>query len=746
MTISSELDRERGKLSSAATASPSTSRLIVVFGTKGGVGKTLVATNLAVSLAQQGAARVCLMDLDVMAVGDAAKMLKVDAPQVLAGLLPAGPVTDGRGAVEELVQRVLVPHASGVDVVPCLANPRQAAQLNPAWLPAVFEALRARYAYIVVDGGKAFSDALLAVCDAANVIVLVTSPDVLTLYQTQWALSMLESLAFPSAMVKAVLNRAESAGSVAEGDVRRAITCDIIGTIPSEGATVGAAVNQGLPVVTAFRQSRVAQAFDQLAAYLASSPQAYVSAEEVARHRRRSAPAGGGRAATLYAPQDHRHLAEPPDELIALKRRLHERLLQELDLKRLDPAAVASSAQLAHLRRKTEQIIDALLSKERHELVGSTTVRAKLVKELADEALGLGPLEELLEDPDVADVLVNSKDEIYIERRGKLELTAKKFMSTDQLYTVIERIVSTVGRRIDEANAMVDARLPDGSRVNAIIPPLAVGGPVLSIRKFARQRYGLEELARAGALTEPMARFLSACVAIRKNLVISGGAGSGKTTLLNALSAFIPERERIITIEDAAELNLVQRHWVRLEARLPNVEGRGGVGVRELFRNALRMRPDRVIIGECRGAETLDMLQAMNTGHEGSMTTVHANSTRDVLTRLTAMVLMSNVELPVDAVARMIASAIQLVVHTARLSDGSRKVVSISEVTGLDAHGHVEGQELFVYRQTGIAPDGAVKGSASSTGQAPRFLDEFATKGLAVEPAWFQAAAAGGRS
>ncbi|GAG95237.1 unnamed protein product, partial [marine sediment metagenome] len=288
-------------------------------------------------------------------------------------------------------------------------------------------------------------------------------------------------------------------------------------------------------------------------------------------------------------------------------------------------------------------VISNILAQKSAGLVSSYEVRKELVKEIADEALGLGPLEDLLRDPEVTEVMVNNKNQVYIERHGKIELTNKKFISNDQVRAVIERIVAPLGRRIDESAPMVDARLPDGSRVNAIIPPLSLKGPTLTIRKFSRERYTMEDLVRFDTLTAEMVEFLKACVLLRKNMIISGGTGSGKTTVLNALSQYIPDEERIITIEDAAELKLRQAHWVSLESRLPNIEGKGGIPIRELFRNSLRMRPDRILIGECRGEETPDMLQAMNTGHDGSLTSIHANSTHHVLVRLDTMVLMSGV-------------------------------------------------------------------------------------------------------
>jgi pilus assembly protein CpaF len=346
--------------------------------------------------------------------------------------------------------------------------------------------------------------------------------------------------------------------------------------------------------------------------------------------------------------------------------------------------------------------------------------------------LGLGPLEDLVSDPEISDILVNNKNQIYIERHGKIELSPKRFLSNDQVRQVIERIIAPLGRRIDESVPMVDARLSDGSRVNAIIPPLSLTGPTLTIRKFGRERLNMNDLLQLNTLTKNMADFLQACVLSRKNIIVSGGTGSGKTTVLNILSAFIPANERIITIEDAAELRLKQEHWVRLESRPPNIEGRGAITTRDLFRNSLRMRPDRIIIGECRGAETMDMLQAMNTGHDGSMTTIHANSTHDIIARMDSMILMSGSELPVRAIREMIASAINIIIHTARLSDGSRRVMQITEMTGMLDEMHIGLKDIFIFKQTGVSSEGKVIGDFGPTGYIPSFMEELKVRGIAV--------------
>jgi pilus assembly protein CpaF len=363
--------------------------------------------------------------------------------------------------------------------------------------------------------------------------------------------------------------------------------------------------------------------------------------------------------------------------------------------------------------------------------------RERLAREILDEIFGLGPLEPLLKDPGISDILVNRFDRVYVERAGKLEITGLSFKDNQHLMQIIDRIVSRVGRRVDESSPMVDARLQDGSRVNAIIPPLALDGPCLSIRRFGRDPVTAHNMIDNKTLTEPMLELLAAMVKGRLNLLISGGTGAGKTTLLNVLSGFIPNSERIVTIEDAAELQLKQEHIVRLETRPPNIEGKGAVRMRQLVINSLRMRPDRIVVGEVRGEEAFDMLQAMNTGHEGSLTTVHANSQRDALARVENMVSMANLNIPERAVRHQVASAVHAVVQIARLADGTRKVLTISEITGMEGD-VISMQDIFVFDRTGIDESGKVRGMFRATGIRPRFADRLATAGCRLRPAIFQ--------
>ncbi|MCH7896614.1 MAG: CpaF family protein [candidate division NC10 bacterium] len=411
-----------------------------------------------------------------------------------------------------------------------------------------------------------------------------------------------------------------------------------------------------------------------------------------------------------------------------LKSRIHRELIERIDLSKLD------SLPPDLVQQQIGRILEDLLAGEETPL--SRRERDRIVIDVQHETFGLGPIEPLMRDPTVSDILVNGAHEVYVERRGKLERTEVTFRDDAHLLQIIERIVSQVGRRVDESSPMVDARLPDGSRVNAIIPPLALDGPVLSIRRFAVDPYRMPNLISFGTLTPALAEILVAAVRARLNILISGGTGSGKTTLLNVISNAIPNNERIVTIEDSAELQLQQEHAVRLETRPPNIEGQGEVTQRDLVRNALRMRPDRIIVGEVRGPEVLDMLQAMNTGHDGSLSTVHANSTREAMSRLETMILMSGISLPVRAMREYITSALDMVIHLARLSDGARKIVRVTEITGME-ESVVSTQDIFLFEQEGIDNDGRVLGFHRATGVRPKFADRLVRAGIHLGPEVF---------
>jgi pilus assembly protein CpaF len=420
---------------------------------------------------------------------------------------------------------------------------------------------------------------------------------------------------------------------------------------------------------------------------------------------------------------------EKRDKHTELKVELHQRLLDLINLQALEQMS------REQIQDEVGDIVSEELAKQNHAL--NHAERKQLVADVLDELLGLGPLEPLLKDPTITDILVNGHARVFVERYGVLEPSAVRFKDEKHLHRIIQKIVSAVGRRIDESSPMVDARLADGSRVNAVVPPLALDGALLSIRKFARVPISMDRLIEIGSIPAEMAEVLKAVVGSRRNVLISGGTGSGKTTLLNAMSAYIDGRERIVTIEDSAELQLQQQHVVRLETRPPNIEGRGEVGQRDLVKNALRMRPDRIILGEVRAGEAFDMLQAMNTGHEGSMTTVHANTSRDALSRVEQMIGMSGIDIPARSSRAQIASAMHVVVQVARLSDGRRKVTSVSELTGMEGD-VITMQEIFRFRQTGVDSEGVVKGRFEATGIRPRFLDQVMAHGISLSADLFR--------
>ena len=419
-----------------------------------------------------------------------------------------------------------------------------------------------------------------------------------------------------------------------------------------------------------------------------------------------------------------------PEEYFELKNKIHDRLLNLIDLSLID------SIDQDMLKSQIRVIAEKILRDESNSMPLNAIEREKLFREIQDEVIGFGPLEPFLQDPTISDILVTTHKKIYVERFGKLEPTDVRFKDDAHLLKIIDKIVSSVGRRIDESSPMVDARLPDGSRVNAIIAPLAMDGPMLSIRRFAADPLEMEDLIKFKTLTPEIGEIIKGIVKARLNVIISGGTGSGKTTTLNVLYRFIPEDERIVTIEDAAELQLKQEHVVRLETRPPNIEGKGAVTQRDLVRNSLRMRPDRIIVGEVRGQEAFDMLQAMNTGHDGSLTTIHSNSPRDALMRVETMVAMANLDIPSEFLKRYISSAINVIIHIARLADGTRKVTSLQEITGMEGN-MITLQEIFSFQQTGIDAENRVRGRFRFHGVRPRFVEKFKVAGIKISSVLF---------
>lgn len=712
------------------------SKIISVFSNKGGVGKTFVSVNMATALALSGK-RVLLLDMDFQATHDMARMLNLAPRNSLVNLLAE--IEKSEDA--EVIKKYVSSHSSGLDFLPGVLHAKQAGHISSENIKPFFRKVGQVYDFIIVDVGKLFSETMLTVLDHCNVIFLVATPDVLAVYQVKWCLEMLQSLHFPLKMVKLILNRAESRGGVAWQEVRSALACEIFSRIPSDGRAVGMALNRGVPVIIDSPKSPVTEAFSRMVNDL-KKEELFVQAFEIEKERNTEGLDKPGKFWEKFGitPQNIPGgvFSKEEDEITSLKRRIHEKLVSRLNIEDLSPDNLSDPAKAAELKDDARKIVSNLLIEEKGAMISSHEERRRLVKEIVDEALGLGALEEFLADPDVSDIMGNNKDELYIEKHGKLILTNRKFVSDQQMRAIIDRIIAPLGRRIDESTPMVDARLPDGSRFNAIIPPLSLNGPMITIRKFGAERLDVEDLEQKyRSFSKIMREFLQACVLARKNIIVSGGTGSGKTTLLNVISQFIPDNERIITIEDAAELRLKKSHWGRLESRPTNIEGKGAVTIRDLFINSLRMRPDRILIGECRGPEVLDMLQAMNTGHDGSMTTLHANSTRDVLVRMSSMILLSGIELPMRAINDMISSAIDLIVHVARFSDGSRKITGITEVVGLTSDHALDLRDIFIFNQKGIDENGTIIGDHEATGYIPKSFEDFVTMGLSIDKQMF---------
>jgi len=722
-------------------------KTISIFSPKGGVGRTFLAVNLATSLVRKtGSGKVLLVDLDLQLPGDISRLMDVKPTHSLVDLIPEWKANN-QFNLTQIQEHILRHNFSGLDFLPVTLNIRQRAAIDEKFIESLCEQLDTIYDYIVIDSGSVFTKVLLTVLGKSNLILFIVNPDVLSVGQVKEAIDILQSFAFPLRMMRVVLNRSESQGGVSLLEVKSALPGEIIALIPSDGKAVCLALNRRNPLVLDNPRSRSSLAIDKLANDLLGSPDLFTSHRGLEGSVLESFPDEnielpaesentGGLSLLAQGNLNLKPLTKQ-DKVNLLKQRIHEKLILDLDLHRLE-VVLGDPKKLQELKAKVKKSITNSLAEETESFVPSFIERQQFIKEMIDEAVGLGPLEDLVADPLITDILVNNKDQVYVEKKGKLELTSKKFTSNAQVRQIIERIVAPLGRRIDESVPMVDGRLVDGSRVNAIIPPLSLTGPTLTIRKFGSERFNINDLVSIDTLNEVMGDFLKICVLTRKNIIVSGGTGSGKTTVLNILSEFIPDGERILTIEDAAELKLHHQHWIRLESRPANIEGKGAITMRDLFRNSMRMRPDRIIIGECRGLEALDMLQAMNTGHDGSMTTVHANSTKDVLSRLDSLILMGGIEIPLRAIREMIASAIDMIVHTSRLSDGSRKVIQISELTGMTDELHIGIQDLFTFKQTGVNAQGKVEGQFVPCGNIPTFFDDIIKRGIALPKEIFQ--------
>ncbi|MEW5982524.1 MAG: ATPase, T2SS/T4P/T4SS family [Acidobacteriota bacterium] len=678
-------------------------KLIVVCGASGASGATSMAMNLAGALPQYVNGRALFVDAHFPVPANDLARLGIDRSRALGELAPILDKTTADAFYGQLTSPSAV-HS----VLAIVSDAQQARAITPERVRRVIDLCRRMFANIVVDLGSPGTSVASAFLDQADVVCVIVEPSTHGLERARFVLDYLRGLQIGRDAVLLALNRVPARAAITPEVAQNVLQARVAVAVPDDALAMQEAEARKQLIFALQPRHPISRELDRLVREVAARSlrvaQAAVQATDAA-------------ASAAAAQRD-------------VKLRLHRRLIQEIDLRKGEMDYMRDPVKLAELRRRAEAKVHALVLEEAPE-ISDRQARLQLTKEVLDEALGLGPLEDLLADSTVTEIMVNGFDHIFIERKGRLELTPIQFISNDQLRLIIERIVAPIGRRVDEKVPMVDARLADGSRVNAIIPPLALDGPALTIRKFAKAFLTVEDLVRFGSLTQQMATFLSVAVRVRQNIVVSGGTGSGKTTLLNLLSSYIPAEERIVTIEDSAELRLGQEHVVRLESRPPNIEGEGAITIRDLVKNALRMRPDRIVVGECRGGETLDMLQAMNTGHDGSLTTVHANTPLDALSRIETMSLMAGLDLPARAIRDQIGSAVHLVVQQARLADGSRRITHISEVTGLGDQGF-EVADIFLFKQSGLTPEGQVVGQFVPTGYVPTFVDKVARRGLSL--------------
>jgi pilus assembly protein CpaF len=719
------------------SASRSSGRVIVFSGPKEGVGKTTICLNLALAWAGTQSRNVLIVHMDSLCRNEVSFLLGLQPP-TLASLTQL--VGKDVAVLSKLLKGRIPISQWGVGVLP-LGNKRQEVlQVSPNVAIPILESLSQTYD-LFLDVDPYFPMQVFAF-DLADLVFWCCLPQRAHFEATFGMFQEYKALHFPLDHFEIVVNEGNLPGALAPKEVDKffgAINKHVLSYMPWEDLLPEFANTARILVVEQPQSDWVKSLRPLLGKVLDLKPgikswgASAVDQSEFSAGSNLLWKGGGGGDSGQPSTEGKaksviRTAGDIPPFWDELKGRMHKNVVAAMETERIRISESAEKNQ--ELRDKIGHIIENLLQKEAN-LPLSREQRQRFVQELVDEILGLGPLEDLMRDPSINEIMVNGPDKIYIEQKGKLVLAPLRFRDEEQIIQVIKRIVAPVGRRIDESVPLVDARLKDGSRVNAIIPPLAVSGPTLTIRRFAAKPFTGEQLIGFGSITKELLEFLSHCIKIRRSAIISGGTGTGKTTFLNLLSSFISEGERIITVEDTAELKLQQDHWVRLESRPPNIEGKGEVNIRDLVKNCLRMRPDRIVVGECRGSEALDMLQAMNTGHEGSLATIHANTPRDALTRLEAMCMMASAELPVWALREMIASAVHLVIQITRFPDGKRRVTYVTEVTGRDQN-VILTQDLFRFYQTGVDSEGRSLGIFTGCGKPPKFYEEFKLAGLNV--------------
>jgi pilus assembly protein CpaF len=690
--------------------------LLGVVGGKGGVGKSLFAANLACALLAELRVKVLLIDADSRSVGD---------QNVITGLKPQKILKDlaqfTGSFAQATPQQFVTAHASGFSYVGAVRGPDEKIDVSPEGLLKALDFISRHYQFIVVDLGNDIGPLQLSILQEATACMVVTTPEILVITQTQRLLNEMFSATFPKDMFQLVINKASSAG-VSPQAISAQLQMPVVGAIPQDDMTAMSSLQRFTPFVLSHPKSPISAAYTDTVRRLTGGVIQRLKSLNKPKISAPPAPSQNSVGAKL-------DVDASSDPRTLLKLRIHNELIRTSDINKLLAEAKGDESKQQELKEKVKRDITLIVDKESPDTARDE--RSKLIKEVLEESLGLGPLEDLLADSAVSEIMVNGAKRIFVEKSGKVQLSQTTFTSNDHLRRIIERIVTPLGRQINNMIPYVDARLKDGSRVNAVIEPLAIDGPALTIRKFKKGGVSPEKYVEYGSMNMNMIGFLKICVENGLNVIISGGTGSGKTTLLNMLSSFIPSNERIITVEDAAELQLQQEHVVRLETRPGAGDNSNAITIRDLIRNSLRMRPDRIVVGECRDGAALDMLQAMNTGHDGSMTTTHANTPRECISRIETLCMMAGMDLPAKAIREQIASAVNLIVQVSRLSDGSRKILSITEVTGIQGEAISLG-EIFRFKETGYDKNRKILGQFQATGYIPSFLQKLSDKGVLV--------------
>ncbi len=696
--------------------------IITILGGKGGVGKSQFAANFAFAYAEAIKSKIALFDFDQSASGDLNLITGMKGAKTIKDL------SEFAGAIDpKTIVPFVVAHPSGVNYVGMPVDPMATKTIDAEGMGKTLKAVINLYPITIIDGGSDLTPLTLKALEFSTLILLIVTPDIIAVNQTKRLYSDLITLLFPKDMIQIILNQAQAGHPVTADVVSKNIGKPVLGSVPRDDQACVQALSSSKPVYVLAKTSAFAKGITEVVSNMMQKS-LLKALEKLTR------PENVGKKASESPGDDadaRRRLWKD------LKTRIHKALVEEMDLKKADDSDPKAKVILKEQTKK--QVVELLGKEDTKGLLNTREDMNQVVKEILDEALGLGPLEDLLRDKECSEIMVVGPDKIFYEKKGKIRKSEIIFTNNRQVLNVIERIVAPIGRRIDEKTPYVDARLSDGSRVHAIIPPCALNGGVITIRKFPENRLTWKDLVKFGSMTQNMADFLRVAVEAHRNIIISGGTGSGKTTLINVLGGFIQADERIITCEDAAELDFPQDHIVRLETRPPSLEGEGEVDMRCLVKQTLRMRPTRIVVGECRGGETLDMLQAMGTGHDGSMTTVHSNNPRECIGRVETLVQYSGIGLSAKAIRELIANAVHMIIQQSRLDDGSRRVTYVTEIGGMQGD-VVTLQDIFLYRQTGMSKEGKIIGEFQATGFIPKFIETLERKGYNVPRGIFTSA------